>query len=260
MQSRCNTCLQEFKDNDIVCGYEHYDVDDTYRPDGLQKPESFHLIHENCLGRHDPKTQPCPSCNKTYDFYCGSNKYSAVNSGLRETFPELFDDVELVKKQSPKKTVFMIDSDSDSDTDGKAKGRSFKRSKSIGFSFKKRNSKGTKRSKKSKKSKKNKSISKKRSKYTKINKKKLIMNTNKCTRFMLIILTFICLVLDVFNIIGIQSLIQFNYVLNCIKILTNTGQIYLVDGFLDFVLTHLPVFGLISFPSGHVFVFSFFAF
>jgi hypothetical protein len=176
MQVRCNTCLQEFRDSDIVCGYEHYDLDKKYRPDGLQKPESVHLIHENCLGRHDPKKQPCPSCNKKYDFYCGSGKYSEMNSQLHETFPELFDDVEVVKKQTPKNTVYVIDSDSDSDSDtnAKAKGRSFKRSKTRGFAFKKRNGKGTKRSKmsKSKKNKKNKSIGKKRSKYTRINKLK----------------------------------------------------------------------------------------
>jgi hypothetical protein len=176
MQSRCGTCLQEFKDSDIVCGYEHYDVDNEYRPDGLQKPESFHLIHENCLGRHDPERQPCPSCNKKYDFYCGSSKYGLVNSGLREAFPELFEDVEIVRKQSPKNTIYAIDSDSDSDIDAKAKGRSFKKSKPIGFSFKKSNGKVTKRNKNSKKSKrnkrdkKNKSISKKRPKYTRINK------------------------------------------------------------------------------------------
>ena len=166
MQVRCNTCLQEFKDSDIVCGYEHYEFDNKYRPDGLQKPESVHLIHENCLGRHGPKTQPCPSCNKKYDFYCGSGKYSEMNSQLHETFPELFDDVEVVKKRSPKKTIFVIDSDSDSDTDAKAKGRSLRRSKSRGFFFKKRNGKGTKRSKRIK------SMSKKRPKYTRINKLK----------------------------------------------------------------------------------------
>ena len=166
MQDRCNTCLQKFKDSDIVCGYEHYDLDNTPRPDGLQKPESFHLIHENCLGRNGPETQPCPSCNKKYDFYCGSSKYGAVNSGLREAFPELFDDVEVVRKQSPKNTIFVIDSDSDSNPDAKAKGRSFKRSKPKGFSFKKRNGKITKRNKRSKKSKRN-----KRSKRSKKSKK-----------------------------------------------------------------------------------------
>jgi hypothetical protein len=97
-----------------------------------------------------------------------------VNSALRENFPELFDNVEVVKKRSPKNTIFVIDSDSDSDsdTDAKAKGRSIKRSKTIGFSFKKRNSKGTKRSKRNKRNKRNKSISKKRPKYTRINKLK----------------------------------------------------------------------------------------
>jgi len=54
MQTRCNTCLKEFQDSDIVCGYEHYDFDNKYRPDGLQKPNSVHLIHEHCLGKQAP--------------------------------------------------------------------------------------------------------------------------------------------------------------------------------------------------------------
>lgn len=177
MQARCNTCLRQFKDGDIVSGYEHYDVDNTYRPDGLQKPESVHLIHQNCLGLHDPKRQPCPSCNKHYDFYCGAGEYSAVNSQLHETFPELFDDdIETVTKHTPKNIIYVIDSDSDSDTDVNAKGRAFKRSKPRGFSFKKRNGKKTKRGKRikrikrSKRSKRSKSIGKKGSKYTRINK------------------------------------------------------------------------------------------
>jgi hypothetical protein len=152
MQTRCNTCLKEFQDSDIVCGYEHYDFDNKYRPDGLQKPNSVHLIHEHCLGKQAPNTQPCPSCNKKYDFYCGAGRYSEMNSQLHETFPELFEDVEIVKKGSPKKTIFVVDLDSDSDSDGKAKGkgRSFRYSKTRGFSFKKRNKKGMKRSKKNK--------------------------------------------------------------------------------------------------------------
>jgi hypothetical protein len=154
MQTRCNTCLKEFQDSDIVCGYEHYDFDNKYRPDGLQKPNSVHLIHEHCLGKQAPNTQPCPSCNKKYDFYCGAGRYSEMNSQLHETFPELFEDVEIVKKGSPKKTIFVVDLDSDSDSDGKAKGkgkgRSFRHSKTRGFSFKKKNKKGMKRSKKNK--------------------------------------------------------------------------------------------------------------
>lgn len=161
MQTRCNTCLKEFQDSDIVCGYEHYDFDKKYRPDGLQKPDSIHLIHENCLGRHGPKAQPCPSCNKNYDHYCGTGRYSEMAGQLHETFPELFDDdIEIVKKRSPKKTVFVVDLDSDSD--GKGKGRSFRNHKSRGFTLKK-----GKRSKRVKRRKPNKSMNKRR---TRINK------------------------------------------------------------------------------------------
>ena len=169
MQTRCNTCLRAFQDSDIVCGYEHYLNDHTFRPDGLQNPDSFHLIHESCLGRHSPKTQPCPGCNKTYDFYCGTGRYSEMNRQLHDTFPELFDDdVEIVKKTSPKKSVFVIDLDSDSDSDGKAKGWSFRKSKTRGFSLKTRgfsfnNGKMSKRVKRGKRVKSNNSRGKRKS-------------------------------------------------------------------------------------------------
>jgi hypothetical protein len=166
MQTRCNTCLRAFQDSDIVCGYEHYSDDRTFRPDGLQKPDSIHLIHENCLGRHSPKTQPCPGCNKNYDFYCGTGRYSEMNRQLHETFPELFDDddVEIVKKTSPKKSVFVIDLDSDSDSDGKAKGWSFRKSKTRGVSLKK----GKRRGKRSKRVKSNNLKGKRKSRSNKI--------------------------------------------------------------------------------------------